>query len=481
MALPIIVINSAGSNTQASGAPSSFTAIFGTAAATAASTLVTLLVDNPDLSGVATDGSAVIWVGSSSGRQFAKITGKDNTAGVKTITVANAFANTESGKNWGIGGKRATIAGSLRAFLDWIAGWWVDIQTDEASAITADIVVNTSTTVGLPNVIYSSTFTTWGTQPLIQTATVGVCGIDADGNNLIIKGLNLKCTVAAASVTEANSGICAKNQHSNNIQISDCILDGWKYGVNNNNQTEFGMTSIAITNCEIKNCAASAIDARYNVSPTTVSGCYIHDNGTSTFGSGASVAIRFSSIGGSVNNSVIVNNYECGVSVAGAVDINQCTIAGNGTGVDATGGGVFMQSSSPGDTLSIVNSILYNNNGSTNSNAGIVGNVGMSACNITNCAFGGANQTYQVSNGSAAEAISSFPAQGTVTLSASPFVSSSDWALNATVGGGAACKAAGFKVPNASSSATPPDIGAIQAGTIAGGLLVYSNTDGGPC
>src|SRR3954470_959504 len=103
MALPTIAINSGtGSDTAASGAGPA-TALSGTGAATAASTTVTLLTDNPDLSGVATDGSAVIWVGSSSGRQFAKITGVNNTAGVKTVTVSDAFANTESGKNWGIG------------------------------------------------------------------------------------------------------------------------------------------------------------------------------------------------------------------------------------------------------------------------------------------------------------------------------------------------------------------------------------------
>ncbi len=480
MALPTVVINSSGSSNSAASGAGPATALFGTAAATAASTVVTLLVDNPDLSGVATDGSAVIYVGSSSGRQFAKITGKDNTAGVKTITVANAFANTESGKNWGIGGKRATCAGSLQLFLDLIAGWQVDIQTGET--ITADIKILTSTSVGLPTVIFSSTYNgTWGTQPTIQTATVGVCGLNTDGSNLIVKGLYLKCTVAAASVTDGNSGIVAKTNHSNNVTISDCILDGWKYNVNNNNGTFQGMTDLAITNCEVKNSASYALDVTYNTGCTQISGCHIHDNGSSSFNS-SSVAIHTGSTGASVNNCVIVNNRECAVQVAGVVTMNQCTIAGNGVNPTGNGGGVNVSNSGSGGTLSIVNSILWNNNGSSPSNAGIAANGGLSSCNITNCAFGGANQTYQVSNGSAAEAISSFPAQGTVTLTVSPFVSSSDWALNATPGGGAACKAVGFQVPNASATAVAPDLGAIQAGSSAtGGLLVYSGTDGGPC
>src|SRR5258708_31213901 len=106
MALPTVVINSStGSDTAASGAGPA-TALFGTAAATAASMIVTLLVDNPDLSSVPTDGSAAIWVASSSGIRWSKITGKDNTVGVKTVTVATPYPNTASGKQWGIAGQR---------------------------------------------------------------------------------------------------------------------------------------------------------------------------------------------------------------------------------------------------------------------------------------------------------------------------------------------------------------------------------------
>src|SRR5262245_57151438 len=77
MSLPIIQINnSTGSDTAASGAGPA-TALTGTLAATHANTTANI-TDAVDLSGVATDGSAALWVLSSSGRQFSKIRGCDS-------------------------------------------------------------------------------------------------------------------------------------------------------------------------------------------------------------------------------------------------------------------------------------------------------------------------------------------------------------------------------------------------------------------
>src|SRR6478752_5150421 len=124
MALPTVVINSAGSDSAASGAGPS-TALTGSLAATAASTTVNI-TDVVNLSGVAVDGSAALWVSSSSGRQWSKITAISGSSGAWVVTVANAYANTESGRTWGIGGKRATCAGSPQLFVDWGLGWIID-------------------------------------------------------------------------------------------------------------------------------------------------------------------------------------------------------------------------------------------------------------------------------------------------------------------------------------------------------------------
>lgn len=109
MALPTILIDSAsGSDSAASGAGPA-TALTGTAASTSADGLTVTLDGSPDLTGVATDGSHAIYLADATAgaRNFGKITAKDNTA--KTVTVANAFGLSLTGKSWAIGGKRASL------------------------------------------------------------------------------------------------------------------------------------------------------------------------------------------------------------------------------------------------------------------------------------------------------------------------------------------------------------------------------------
>lgn len=145
MALPTILFNSGtGSDTAASGAGPG-TALTGTGASLSASTSVDLSADSPDLSGVATDGSAVLWVKTSSGKQYGKITAVNN--GTKIVTVANAYSVTESGKTWAIGGKRATLDHAdsrilLTTSTGALAGW--TIQLEDNQSIGSAIVGATS-------------------------------------------------------------------------------------------------------------------------------------------------------------------------------------------------------------------------------------------------------------------------------------------------------------------------------------------------
>lgn len=109
MAFPILIYNaSTGSDTAASGAGPA-TAITGSGAAHTnggASTTITL-TNSPDLSGVATDGSAAIFLNTSAGsRHLSKITAVDD--GADTVTAEDSF-NIGSGSavDYAIGGKRA--------------------------------------------------------------------------------------------------------------------------------------------------------------------------------------------------------------------------------------------------------------------------------------------------------------------------------------------------------------------------------------
>lgn len=141
MAFPAILFNNAsGSDTAASGAGPG-TALTGTGASLNASTTIDLSADAPDLTNVATDGSHCLWVKTSSGRQFFKIVGKDNTA--KTITTETAAGVTESSRTWAIGGKRKTLDDADSRLLfsaDAKAGWVAELE--DAQSLTSTLTVN---------------------------------------------------------------------------------------------------------------------------------------------------------------------------------------------------------------------------------------------------------------------------------------------------------------------------------------------------
>lgn len=148
MALPTILVNSAtGSDSLASGAGPG-TALTGSSASTDLGGTVVTLDGSPDLSGVATDGSHVIYLADTTAgaRNFGKIIAKDD--GADTVTVADAFGVGLTGKAWAIGGVRASVGSTTSAKLfenngaagDAMPGWIIEMQSGHtetrASTIT---------------------------------------------------------------------------------------------------------------------------------------------------------------------------------------------------------------------------------------------------------------------------------------------------------------------------------------------------------
>ena len=104
---PVLFNSSTGSDTAASGLGPA-TALSGAGASTtAASGVVTGIVTTGVTSG------DLLWVGSTSGRRFSVIASVDSGT---QVTCDDVFVNTESSRNWGIGGKRKSIAGSAYNF-----------------------------------------------------------------------------------------------------------------------------------------------------------------------------------------------------------------------------------------------------------------------------------------------------------------------------------------------------------------------------
>lgn len=123
---PILFNNSTGSDTQSSGLGPS-TALYGAGASTTAASAVVTGINTTGVSA-----GDLLWVQSSSDRQFSIIASVDSST---QVTCDDVFANTESGRTWACGGKRATFedASSRRIFAeDVIFMCRVETETDQA-------------------------------------------------------------------------------------------------------------------------------------------------------------------------------------------------------------------------------------------------------------------------------------------------------------------------------------------------------------
>lgn len=113
-----------GSDTLASGLGPS-TPLNGSAASTTASSAVVTGIDT-----TAVTVGDLLWVQSSSGRQFSIIASVDSAT---QVTCDDTFDNTESGRTWAIGGKRATLddASSRRLTSGDMGRTWIELETDQ--------------------------------------------------------------------------------------------------------------------------------------------------------------------------------------------------------------------------------------------------------------------------------------------------------------------------------------------------------------
>ena len=118
-----------GSDSLASGLGPA-TAVYGSSASIASASAV--------VTGISTTGVTagdLLWVQSSTGRQFSIIASVDSST---QVTCDNNFEVTETGRNWAIGGKRATLdnVDSQRLFTttDGSFAFWAELETDQTVA-----------------------------------------------------------------------------------------------------------------------------------------------------------------------------------------------------------------------------------------------------------------------------------------------------------------------------------------------------------
>ena len=113
--------------------------VYGSGASTTGSSAVVTGIDTTGVSS-----GDLLWVQSSSGRQFSIIFTVDSST---QVTCDDVFANTESGRTWAIGGKRASISGSVASLDDWTADfkddWTIQFESGYTETFTSRLRART--------------------------------------------------------------------------------------------------------------------------------------------------------------------------------------------------------------------------------------------------------------------------------------------------------------------------------------------------
>ncbi len=398
---PVLFNSSTGDDSAASGIGPG-TPVSGTGASTTASSAV--------VTGITTTGvnpGDLLWIGSSSGRQFSIIASVDSGT---QVTCDNTFSNTESGRNWAIGGKRATFNNSTSRFL-----------FGTTNAISGGLILETETDQSLSS-----------------------SGIDVGVTNLIIRGL-------AGSKRVINQ---SANTYSFRTAAGNWSLENLKFTNTNGTKT-----------------AAAALSNTFGGSIPTAIDCIFGDATNQLLtafnpGTGGTPGVKFL-------DCIITACTSHGVSIGtgGQMILRRCRVHGNGGGgiIQTSGSsgptwdlyenliygnaGDGIAARVAGTTAHILRNHIYNNNGdgiSCDSNA----EGAFIARNVIGNNYGGwgisifaavSNQLWKnafYSNSSGE--ITGSTGVGSITLSATPWVdaASGDFNINNTAGGGALLRAA---------------------------------------
>lgn len=316
MALPVILVNATGgSDTAASGAGPS-TALTGTAASYSTATVT--LDGSPDLSGVATDGSHVLYLVTSSSTRFFKITAKDN--GAKTVTVTPNPAGTASGLTWAIGGKRASINSTSSRLLfeqaasangDALPGWIIELSSGHTETITSRITWRRSgdTTSG-PILLRGEA---GGTRPVLTANFDDICFNVRNGYQQMrfIEGVHTGTATAATFVDMGGS--TGPGALFDDIKL----VTGWRKGFNQ-------LIGATVIGCTVGNTSNDAISNTNSTDGTRFINNYIYAAGA------AGIVLN-----GAAGPQEVIGNIISGCTTQGIQD--NCSRA------DASGGVVIAQ------------------------------------------------------------------------------------------------------------------------------------------
>jgi len=306
----ILFNNSTGSDTTASGS-SAGANVYGSGASTASASAV--------VTGVSTTGvqaGDLLWVQSSSGRQFSVIASVDSGT---QVTCDDTFANTESSRTWAIGGKRATLnnADSRKLFDqsgltgDAKAGMIVQLESGFTDTLTSRLDIRVAQDVDAGAFVLRADPAA-SVQPSITVVDVVCRGFGQRVEGIEFKNgsyLYLWKMCMAKGCKFTNMGISGVSSPTYPIIVDSCIIDG---------ASSTGVAASQngiITNSVIRNCGEGILGSN-NMSGFMVDSCLIYNNTTDGIDLNNTRVDRYGSF--RIHNNIIYGNGGSGIHVRSA-------------------------------------------------------------------------------------------------------------------------------------------------------------------
>ena len=245
-------------------------------------------------------------------------------------------------------------------------------------------------------------------------------------------------------------GIHALSSTVSVVTVQNCYFSGFRYAINGNYAVDYQFSLLLLDGVEI---TTSSSDGVINSANTVVTESYIHGN----TGYGINITF-FQGQGGLVlRRTVLQSNGASGAIIDnGVTSQSQVYVdAANSAFVSNTADGLLVSNSHAvtAPPMQVINSIFSGNHGW---GINLTGGGGFYAWGDFRT-----NAYYNNTSGTITGGI--LPGIGDVSLSASPFNSSTDFGLNSTTGGGAACKGVGWQAGTLLSAGGAIDIGPVQS------------------
>lgn len=341
-----------------------------------------------------------------------------------------------------LGGSLATPIPALAAMVSNNTVWIATGTYNFSATLTTIALTNNGYIIG-----YNTTHGDYGTAPTLNmTASSIALWTIGSAALLMLANLNLTTSATTKSVAITNTS------GTTNLCLSGLSMSGFTIGVG----AEGGISgttpsSLAISGCAIQNCTSMGV--AFGSAMTSFENCYFSGN------VGADLSSSQIDANATIDRCLFISGSAQGILFAGgngSVRVLSCTFNGKTSCVQFTDATLnfFLIARS---NIFYGNAVGINLSGQTKTYP--------QAVFSSNNAYG-ANST--------ADRVNANAGAGDIALTANPFVGGTNFALNSTTGGGAACKGLGYPgvFPGGTTSGNL-DIGAVQS-TGSGTIQNYS-------